>query len=403
MVTGTGLGCPPRPVRFSPTVGEKPGDNYIAVIRAYACVGTRTSTVPIRELRVAATQQNVRRAYVGLLVDRGIPGALKLTVSGESYSHHMSANRLPRTLLEATRYFADTQVCVDFVAGLRWPNGPECPACGGTEHYYLASRKVWKCKGKTCHKQFSVKVGTIFQDSPIPLDKWLVSMWLIVNAKNSISSHELGRSVGMNQKAAWFVLHRIRHAMRTGTFEKFDGQVETDETYVGGLAKNMKKADHDRKITTRGGATDKAMVVGTVQRGVDGKPSQVHAEVMLDTQWNSPQGHVRRTVEPGADVYTDKAAVYRSISSEYKHSVVDHSRGEYVRGQVSTNSIENFWSLLKRALHGTQVAVDEQHLFRYVDERVYAFNTRKLSDYDRFEGLVSRVAGIRLTWAELTA
>ncbi len=314
----------------------------------------------------------------------------------------MSKN-LPRTLLEATRYFADPQVCIDFVAKLRWPDGPVCPSCEGTEHYWLSSRGLWKCKVRDCHRQFSVKQGTIFEDSAIPLDKWLCSIWLIANSKNGVSSHELGRAVGINQKAAWFVLHRIRLAMRTGTFQKLDGEVEVDETYIGGAAKNVRKGDRARKLTVRGGIADKKMVVGSLQRTTEEQASQVVAEVMLETKWNSPRGHVVRNVEPGAAVYTDAAIGYRALTGDYKHQAVDHHIGEYARGRVSTNGIENFWALLKRSLHGTYVAVDEAHLWRYVDERVFAFNLRDLTDLERFQTVLRRIAGRRLTWTELTA
>src|SRR4051812_14570927 len=210
----------------------------------------------------------------------------------------MAEKRLPTTMLEAVRYFADQDVCVEFVAKLRWADGPECPACGGSEHYYLATRRVWKCKNRECRKQFSVKVGTIFEDSPIPLDKWLCAIWLIANSKNGISSHELGRSIGLTQKSAWFVNHRIRLAMQTGSF-MFDGEVEADETFIGGKVKNAHKHDRARKREA-----GKTMVIGAIQRGTDDLPSQVRAEPMLNTQWDSPRAYVRRNVEEGADLYT---------------------------------------------------------------------------------------------------
>src|SRR5215208_301248 len=172
----------------------------------------------------------------------------------------------PKTLLEAIRYFSDLDVATEFVAKLRWPDGPVCPRCGVVDptHYYLKTRRLWKCRA--CKKQFSVKVGTIFEDSPLGLDKWLPSVWLIANSKNGISSHELGRALGVTQKSAWFMLHRIRLAMQTGSFEKFDGTVEVDETFIGGKARNMHKHIRRQKITRTGGA-DKATVVGIIERG----------------------------------------------------------------------------------------------------------------------------------------
>jgi hypothetical protein len=314
------------------------------------------------------------------------------------------AKRLPRTFLEASRYFADLDVATEYVSKLRWPDGPVCPACGGTEHSYLTTRRLWKCKNRECRKQFSVKVGTIFEDSAIPIDKWLCSIWLIANSKNGISSHELGRSIGLTQKSAWFVLHRIRLAMQAGSFDKpLDGEVEADEAFIGGSASNMHKWQRDKKRTPTGGPKGKAMVVGAIQRTTDQEPSQVRAEVMLDTQWDSARRFVRDHVEPGANLYTDAAQHYQALRREYKHEIVNHVDGEYARGRVSTNSIENFWTLLKLSIQGTYVQVDQDHLHRYVDERAFAFNLRTLTDLERFSAVLERVAGRRLTWAELTA
>ena len=307
----------------------------------------------------------------------------------------MSKNEagLPETLIEAIRYFSDIDVCTEFVAALRWPDGPVCPRCEGTEHSYLTTRRLWKCKA--CKKQFSVKVGTIFEDSPLGLDKWLAAVWLIANSKNGISSHELGRSIGVTQKSAWFLLHRIRLAMQTGSFEKFDGTVEVDETFVGGLSKNMHTSRRRQKISSPG-PTDKTIVMGVMERG-----GEVQASIISDTSRRTLEESIRKAVEPGATVNTDSHAAYRGLSVDYKHEIVDHSR-EYVRGSAHTNTIENFWSLLKRGLKGTYVSVEPHHLFRYVDERVYAFNSREASDLGRFAGVLSAASGRRLTWLEVT-
>src|SRR5438093_3698644 len=171
---------------------------------------------------------------------------------------------LPTSLVEAIRYFSALDVCTDFVAKLRWPNGPVCPRCGGVEYSYLTTRRLWKCKA--CKKQFSVKVGTIFEDSPLGLDKWLPAIWLAANSKNGISSHELGRALGTTQKSAWFMLHRIRLAMQTGTFNKFSGEVEVDETFIGGRARNMHARVRRQKITGTGGI-NKTAVLGMIERG----------------------------------------------------------------------------------------------------------------------------------------
>jgi transposase-like protein len=304
----------------------------------------------------------------------------------------MAKKSLPTSLIEAIRYFSDLDIATEYVASLRWPDGPVCPKCGGVEHSYLTTRRIWKCKA--CKKQFSVKVGTIFEDSPLGLDKWLPAVWLAANSKNGISSHELGRALGTTQKSAWFMLHRIRLAMQTGSFEKFSGEVEVDETYIGGLARNMHKHERARKITGTGG-TNKAMVLGMIERG-----GQVRAEVITDTKRSTLQGRVRDTVKHGASVYTDALASYSGLDSDYDHRVVDHAEC-YVDGQVHTNYMENFWALLKRGLHGTYISVRPFHLFRYLDERVFTFNMRELDDYGRFESVLRAVAGRRITYAEL--
>ena len=299
----------------------------------------------------------------------------------------------PTTLIEAIRYFSDLDVATEFVATLRWPDGPECPSCEGKEHSFLTTRRLWKCKA--CKKQFSVKVGTIFEDSPIPLDKWLAAIWLIANAKNGISSHELGRSIGLTQKSAWFVLHRIRLAMQTGTFKKMKGEVEVDETFIGGLSRNMHKDVRKRKITVRG-IQDKAKVMGLLERG-----GEVRAQVVPNVQRKTLDPKVRENVEPGSAIFTDAHAAYSKLGDEYRHAVVDHAV-EYVRGQVHTNGMENFWALLKRGLKGTYVSVEPFHLFRYLDEQVYRFNSRKVTDLGRFALVLQRVAGRRLTYDGLT-
>jgi transposase-like protein len=305
----------------------------------------------------------------------------------------MSEMPLPKTLLEATRYFADLDVATEFVAGLRWPDGPVCPNCGGREHSYLTTRRLWKCK--SCKKQFSVKVGTIFEDSAIPLDKWLVAIWLIANSKNGISSHELGRSLGLSQKSAWFVLHLIRLAMQSGSFGKLSGDIEIDETFIGGKARNMHKHIRKQKITGTGG-TNKTAILGIRERG-----GEIRAAVIRDTTKATLHPHIHGHVERGSNVYTDTLPSYKSLGSDFAHQTVDHAEA-YVVGQVHTNGLENFWSLLKRGLHGTYVSVEPFHLFRYLDERLFTYNMRDMTDFGRFTETLRAAAGRRLTYAELT-
>jgi len=306
----------------------------------------------------------------------------------------MSENSKPTGLIEAIRYFSDLDVCTDFVARLRWPDGPVCPRCGSTEYSYLTTRRLWKCKG--CKKQYSVKLGTIFEDSPLGLDKWLPAVWLIANSKNGISSHELARSLNVTQKSAWFMLHRIRLAMQTGSFMKLSGEVEVDETYIGQKARNMHLSERKRRgITSGRSPKNKTPVLGMRQR--DGR---VQAEVIPNVTGPAIQPRVRRSVESGSTVYTDAWRSYMGLEGDYAHRVVDHAE-RYVDGRVHTNGVENFWSLLKRGLNGTYGSVEPFHLFRYLDERVFTYNLRDRSDAGRFEAVLSTIKGRRLTWAEL--
>lgn len=306
----------------------------------------------------------------------------------------------PTTLIEAVRYFEDLDVCQDFMVKFRWPNGVTCPTCGSQEVSYVSTRRIWTCKANHSKKQFSVKVGTIFEDSPISLDKWLPAMWLIANAKNGISSYEIARALNVTQKTAWFMMHRIRLAMH-GESGPFSGQVEVDETFIGGAARFMHKNKRAEKITGTGGK-DKTAVVGLLERHGEGKNSRVHTEVVSDRRRKTLSPIVRQQVTEGSEVFTDALKSYEDLDDAYTHQVIDHAEA-YVRGNVHTNGIENFWSLLKRAIRGTYVNVEPFHLFRYLDEETFRYNNRKLGGGDgaRFEKIAAAVVGKRLTYAEL--
>ncbi len=304
---------------------------------------------------------------------------------------------LPKTLIGAIRYFSNPDVCLSFVAGLRWPDGPVCPQCGKTEPLFLKTRRLWKCR--TCKKQFSVKVGTIFEDSPIGLDKWLPALWMVVNCKNGVSSYEIARALGVTQKTAWFMAHRIRLAMQTGTFKKFSGEVEIDETYIGGRARFMHKKKQRRFHRGRG-PVGKAAVMGLLERhGPDGH-SIVTLKAVPAMGRPTVQPQIRQHVAPGAEVITDSFASFKGLEADYIHKVIDHAEA-YVQGKVHINGLENFWSLLKRGIKGTYVSVEPFHLFRYLDEQAYRFNARKVDDLMRFIRAVHGIVGKRIMYQTL--
>ena len=318
----------------------------------------------------------------------------------------MSKTALPTTLLQAVTYFADEDVALEFAANLRWPDGQqECPKCGSVnEHYFLKSRRVWKCRD--CRKQFSFKVGTIFEDSPIKMSKWLPAIWMLVNCRNGISSYELARDLGVTQKTAWFMLHRIRLALKDGDFFKKigpDAEVEADETYIGGKAVNMHREKRNRVIGGRRGVASKTAVMGLLERPRGAEHSLVRCVAMHDSASKARvRAEIHKNVAPGATLYSDSHPYYHNLGAEgYAHEVVDHA-AEYVRGSVHTNGLENFWSLVKRALHGTYVSVEPFHIFRYLDEQTFRFNNRKASDVARFIRAIKGAVSKRLTYHELT-
>lgn len=302
----------------------------------------------------------------------------------------------PDTLQQAIIWFADFENCKAFMVELRWSDGViKCPRCGSDHVFYIPKARVWKCYGKHDHAKFSLKTGTIFEDSPLALEKWLPATWFIIACKNGISSYEIHRALGVTQKTAWFMLHRIRLAMQSGTFEKLSGHVEVDETFIGGAARNMHKEAKDRKIKGRTGPVGKAIVAAVLERG-----GKVRAKVVDKRKKKHLQALVRENVEPKSALYSDALKSYDGLNEEYAHKVVDHAVA-YVDGQIHTNGLENFWSLLKRAIKGTYVSVEPYHLFRYIDEETFRFNERKLTDAERFAIVMKQIVGKRLTYAEL--
>jgi transposase-like protein len=320
----------------------------------------------------------------------------------------MTEKKYPKTLLAASRYFADPDVCVDFVAKMRWPNGVECPHCGGKKVSYLSTRRIWKCMAKVCHRQFSVKTQSVFEDSPITLDKWLTAVWLVCNCKNGVSSWEIHRALGVTQKSAWFMLHRIRLALKHGFWNKLGGEdggpVEVDETFIGPKPQKMHR---ERRLKMQSALNGQGQTKAVVMGMLDRDSREVRAKVVPNVSREVLQREILNGVEKGSAVFTDGWVGYDNLKTkEYIHETVNHTN-EYVRGQVHTQGIDNFWSLLKRSLSGTYVAVEPFHLDAYVDEQAFRYNNRAtkdnpLNDLDRFMLAVSQIYGKRLTYAKLT-
>ncbi|MGB8889011.1 MAG: IS1595 family transposase [Candidatus Korobacteraceae bacterium] len=308
----------------------------------------------------------------------------------------------PKSLQEAIVYFSNPDNCIDYLAIRRWPNAKVvCPTCGSESVKFSEKRRTWQCASHHAKREFSVKVGTVMEDSAIGLDKWLAAMWLVTNCKNGVSSYEIARDLKVTQKTAWFMLHRIRLAMQDEVNgSKLNGEVEVDETFIGGKARNMHLDVKKRRITGTGGH-NKTVVFGALERG-----GKVRTMVVADRRRPALHASVKEHVEVGSALYSDALASYDGLAAEYAHKVVDHAE-KYVDGLVHTNGLENFWSLLKRGISGTYVSVEPFHLFRYLDEQAFRYNNRAtkkrmVTDADRFSAAVSKIVGKRLTFAQLT-
>jgi transposase-like protein len=320
----------------------------------------------------------------------------------------------PQTLQEAITYFSDPDRAFEFAKKLRWPDGViACPRCGVVKNSFIKTRRLWFCYA--CRKQFTIKVKTIMEDSPIGLDKWMTAFWMLSNCRNGISSHELGRTLGVTQTTAWFMLHRIREVMG-GKSKKgkmgsgSNGSYEVDEAFIGPNPKNMHRNRRERMMrqmreerkTEYGRFSSKTAVQGIFNRDL----RTVRAKVMPNVRREVLQEEVFKNIPFGSKVYTDNAVAYDKLRVGYVHDVVNHAE-RYVNGEIHTNGLENFWSLLKRTLRGTYVAVEPFHLDHYLDEQVFRFNNRKerdrkITDSERFKTAMSRVFGKRLTYSELT-
>ena len=324
----------------------------------------------------------------------------------------MANIKQPRSLQEAIAYFADPERAFVYAVNLRWPGKQvTCPRCGCEQHSFLRTRLMWFCKG--CKKQFSVKVGSIFEDSPLGMDKWMTAFWMVVNCKNGVSSAEMARTLKITQKSAWFMLHRVREALKSNSVEKLGstgGAVESDESFIGPNPKNLHR---DRKVKLqairgqqcRGDVfIGKTAVIGMLDR----ETREIRAKVIPNVRRETLQNEILKNIEYGSKVYTDAAVTYDNLGKTYIHGVVNHAT-EYVNGQVHTNGLENFWSLFKRNLRGTYVSVEPFHLDHYLDEQIFRFNNRggkkpteRVTDSERFVKAMSMASGKRLTYATLT-
>ncbi len=304
----------------------------------------------------------------------------------------------PNTLQEAILYFADPVNCREYLVARRWPTGVSCPRCGSKNVLFLEKYNRWHCREKHNAPQFTLKTGTLMEDSSIGLDKWLTAIWMVVNCKNGVSSYEIHRALGVTQKTAWFLDHRIRLMLEDEYRNKpLSGTVEMDETFVGGKVGNMHKSKKPKGTGFSGrpvGAMAKTIVVGMLERN-----GRVKAQVVKERTAEVLSAIAHDNIEAGSKLITDEWRGYNSAN--FEREIINHAEA-YVRGLVHTNGIENFWSLLKRGLNGTYVSVEPFHLFRYIDEQAFRFNNRKLTDAQRFDIATRGMVGKRLTYAEVT-
>jgi transposase-like protein len=310
----------------------------------------------------------------------------------------MSETKFPETLQQAIKYFSDKEVAFEYMKSVRWPDGKvACPRCGCTEVSFISTRKLWTCSACKTKKQFTLRIGTILEDSAIPFEKWICAFWLIVNAKNGISSYEIGRSIGVTQRTGWFMLQRIRLAMQNGTIVKMGGSVEVDETFIGGRS----RFKHAHRKAKTGGWVGMTPVQGLLERNTSKGKSRVMLKVLKCVRKKQAQEAVREYVLKGSEVFTDALRSYKGLADDYAHDVIDHAEC-YAKGKVHTNGLENFWCLLKRSIKGTYVNVEPFHLFRYLDEQSFRFNERNETDAGRFQKAISGIVGKSLTFAKLT-
>lgn len=302
------------------------------------------------------------------------------------------------SLTSIISYFKEEQTAIDYLASLRFKNGAFCPHCGDTKVYKFSDNRRYKCAG--CRKQFTVRVGTIFESSKIPLSKWFIAIYLITSHKKGISSHQLAKDIEVTQTSAWFMLHRIRYTLVNGSFEMpLSGIVEVDETYIGGANKNKSvyKRKELHKNGAQTGANHKMPVLGMLERN-----GKLRGVVLEKSHGKTIKPILYNNIAEDTTVITDGFGAYKDINKVFSgHEIIMHNNDEYVRGMYHTNSIEGVWSLLKRSILGIYHYTSAKHLQQYVDETVFRYNTRELSEQERINVMLSSVDN-RLTYKRLT-
>ncbi len=299
-------------------------------------------------------------------------------------------------LIELVTYFKSEEVCIKYLEKIRWDKDLSCPynTCTNSKIFKYKNGKTYKCS--CCQKQFSVRVGTIFEGSKIGLQKWFAAIYLVTSHKKGISSMQLGKDIGVTQKTAWFMLHRIRKALglqQSG--DKFDGICEADETYIGGLEKN-KHWNRKTKGTQGRSVKTKIIVAGVLERG-----GELRAKKLEATNVKTLGKFVEDNIKEGCRINTDEWLGYKKLHKKFDHKVVNHKSGQYVEGDVHTNTIEGFWAMLKRGIRGVYNVMSPKHIQNYIDEFVFRYNTRNMNEHERFVTMLGKM-NVRVKFCELT-